>query len=259
MQKEASVASLWSPNGWNLIWRRRLFVWESGLVDELLLALRPIVLDSVEDGWGWRSEQGGEYSAKSAYGVVLNLMQDRTPIPIYRESAFKAIWKCLAPSKVSGFVWMVLHGRVPTRENLLRRNIIAATGDHCCVFCGNSVETVPHLFLYCNAILQIWERILAWLGLNFSLPHSIDSLLNYVSAAPGNKHQRKGLVMIWCAVIWTIWRYRNRVIFYNGTVDCVELLEEIKTVSWKWWLGRGNSAPCLLYEWLAEPVLCMKL
>jgi hypothetical protein len=39
LQKESSVANMWSPSdasGWNLSWRRRLFVWETVLLDELI-------------------------------------------------------------------------------------------------------------------------------------------------------------------------------------------------------------------------------
>jgi hypothetical protein len=102
-----------------------------------------------------------------------------------------------------------------------------------------------------------WERIFKWLGLQFSLPHNLLSLLNYVATVPGTKQWRRGLVMIWCAVIWTIWRHRNRIIFDNGVVYGVGLLEDIKVAAWKWWIGRGSSSPCLYYEWISEPMLCI--
>jgi hypothetical protein len=48
-----------------------------------------------------------------------------------------------------------------------------------------------------------------------------------------------------------------REFFYNGVVDGVALLYDVKVASWKWWIGSGKSSPCLFYEWVAEPVLCM--
>jgi hypothetical protein len=65
------------------------------------------------------------------------------------------------------------------------------------------------------------------------------------------------MIMIWCAVIWSVWRHRNRIIFYNGVVDGVGLVDDIKLVTWKWWLGRTKSSPCLYYEWIVEPGLCL--
>jgi hypothetical protein len=43
LQSDATVSSLWSPNSngnWNLVWRRRLFVWETVLLEDLMLVRR---------------------------------------------------------------------------------------------------------------------------------------------------------------------------------------------------------------------------
>jgi hypothetical protein len=92
---------------------------------------------------------------------------------------------------------------------------------------------------------------------NFTLPHSIISLMNFAAATLGSKQKRKGMMMIWIAVLWSIWRHRNKIIFDNGVKDAAGLLEEVKTMSWKWWNGRLATKPCLLYEWLAEPEICL--
>jgi hypothetical protein len=124
MEKEASVASLKNIKGevsWNLVWRRRLFEWEKILLQEMLALLNSISLSGVDDRWGWRPKKGEDYSVKSTYDLVSDLFITRENIPLDRQSTFKAIWKCQAPSKVSGFVWLVLHDRVLTRVNLCRR------------------------------------------------------------------------------------------------------------------------------------------
>jgi hypothetical protein len=260
LQHEASVASIWFPNeisNWNLVWRRRLFVWETVLLDELLLFLRAVTLSQEVDGWGWRPEQGGEYTVKSTYEVVSSLIIDRRFVTVDLEMAFKWIWKCLVPLKVSGLVWMVLHDRVPTRDNLFRRNIIMEIGECRCVFCGESIETVSHLFLYCRVIIQAWDQIFKWLGLPFMLPHNLISLLISIIESPGRKLLRQGLVLVWSAVIWKVWNHRNRKFFDNGDVNGAALVDDVKIASWKWWMGSGKSPPCLYYEWLKEPVLCM--
>jgi hypothetical protein len=63
--------------------------------------------------------------------------------------------------------------------------------------------------------------------------------------------------MIWNVVLLLIWRHRNRIIFDNGVKDVAGLLEDVKTVSWKWWNGILAMKPCLLYEWIAEPAICL--
>jgi hypothetical protein len=103
----------------------------------------------------------------------------------------------------------------------------------------------------------VWERIFSWIRLNFFLPHSCVSLLNLFAATPGNKKTRQGMIMIWCAAVWVLWNQRNQIIFSNGNSDILGAVEEIKLVSWKWWIGKSKSQPCLLYEWLQEPRLCL--
>jgi hypothetical protein len=65
---------------------------------------------------------------KSTYTLVFNLLTERRMVTLDQELAFKVIWKCPAPSKVSGLVWMVLHDKVPTRDNFVRRGIITENG-----------------------------------------------------------------------------------------------------------------------------------
>jgi hypothetical protein len=114
-----------------------------------------------------------------------------------------------------------------------------------------------HLFLYCPFALRVWDQICFWLRLDFNLPHSCISLLNFFAAAFVSKLIRQGLVLIWSSVIWALWRQRNRIIFENGNSDFNSVVDEIKIVSWKWWIGRLKSPTSLLYEWLQEPLLCM--
>jgi hypothetical protein len=44
--------------------------------------------------------------------------------------------------------------------------------------------------------------------------------------------------MIGCAVVWMIWKFRNLVVFENSRGSCLELVEGVKVVSWKWWTAR---------------------
>jgi hypothetical protein len=142
---------------------------------------------------------------------------------------------------------------------LIRRRVIQDDVQQRYVFCGICDETVPHLILYCDRILQVWKQVLDWLGLCFLLPQSITSLLNFMASTHGSKKKREGLVMIWNAVVWAVWRHRNNFIFDNGVIDLGSLVDNVKTVSWKWWLGRSKAAPCLLYEWKMEPMICLEL
>jgi hypothetical protein len=227
------------------------------LLDELIGVLNTVVLTDEEDRWIWKPDPNGGFSVKSTYEVVSIMLMGRREIDNQLASAFKSLWKCTAPSKVLGFSWLLLHSRLPTRDNLSRRHIISQEDSQLCVMCGVEAETPMHLFLYCKVALQVWEIVLNWTNLVFSLPQSVVSLLNFFAEFRGHKWRRQGLVLIWNAVNWTLWRQRNRIIFEEDTADITRLVDEIKVSSWRWWIARSKSTPCLLYEWEREPMLCM--
>jgi hypothetical protein len=76
-------------------------------------------------------------------------------------------------------------------------------------------------------------------------------------AVQGNKKMGQGMSLIWSSVIWALWRQINRIIFDNATTNLLGVVDEIKLTSWKWWIGKSNTPPCLLYEWLQESGLCI--
>jgi hypothetical protein len=260
-QKDASIAEVSNPlinnQRWRLVWRRRLFIWEQDLLTELLEIINqsdPLTDDA--DRWGWAPERGADFSVKSTYGLVYNLSIPVSAVVPLNVSIFSSIWKCPAPSKVSGFVWQLLHNRVPTKKNLAHRRILGLDGDESCAICGEEIETDMHLFLYCEIAQLVWLEIFSWLEVPFVLPHNLFSIFHSLKEA-GNLKIRQGMVMICHAVVWHLWKFRNAIVFDNGRGTVAELIEAIKVSSWKWWLARSPSAHCLFYEWRAEPGICL--
>jgi hypothetical protein len=260
-QKEASVEEVRNQTSvsgdWRLEWRRRFFEWEKLLFNDLLEIINTAIFSSEEeDRWVWMPEGGAVFTVKSAYRILSAFSVLDSAAGQWNMSVFNAIWKCPAPSKVSGFVWQLLHGRIPTRNNLVVRGILVANGDVACGLCGEALETELHLFLYCEIATLVWMEIFSWLDVPFYLPHNLFSILHFFMEV-GSKKGRKGMIMITAAVLWTLWRCRNAVLFDNGTGTVSELVEAVKVLSWKWWMSRRNPAPCMFYEWRAEPRLCM--
>ncbi|KAL2332317.1 hypothetical protein Fmac_019898 [Flemingia macrophylla] len=63
-----------------------------------------------------------------------------------------AIWKFHAPPIALCFLWRVCLAGLPTRENLLYRNIITSLQDVVCPFCSDYLETDLHLFSAVNTL-----------------------------------------------------------------------------------------------------------
>jgi hypothetical protein len=233
-----------------------LFVWEEGVLEELKGVLVAARISEEGDKWCWNIEKDAVFSVKSAYDFVSNLQYSTAVETQWHSKIFQSIWKCPSPSKVSSFVWQLLHDRIPTKFNLVVRQVIGEGDDSLCPLCGLESETAEHLFLYCNFAMQMWREIFSWLNIPFVLPHTVFSILNCL-LCEGDPRAAKGRLMIGCAALWFLWNFRNQVLFDNGNGLPSELVEKVKVGSWKWWLARSKKSHCLYYEWRSEPGLCL--
>jgi hypothetical protein len=50
--------------------------------------------------------------------------------------------------------------------------------------------------------------------------------------------------------------FPSRVIFRSVRREPLELVEEVKVLSWKWSADRLKISPCLYYEWVWDPDIC---
>jgi hypothetical protein len=142
-----SEVGYWENGVWNwrLTWRRNFFVWEEAFVEELLALLNLAIITNTEDNWLWIPRGAEGFSVKSTYVFLdhtLNTYQQPSSLLSF---AFKFIWKCGVPSKVSAFAWQLLLDRLPTRENLRRRGVVSMKGSSC-LLCLTVIESATHYF-----------------------------------------------------------------------------------------------------------------
>ena len=82
-------------------------------------------------------------------------------------ACYKPIWKSKAPPRCKFFMWLAVHRRCLTADNLERRNWPA---NGVCPLCLSEPETCTHLFVHCNFTKQVWTRFKAWTGADFQIP-----------------------------------------------------------------------------------------
>lgn len=70
------------------------------------------------DRWVWKKDHTGIYSVQSAYSWI------RSSDFIGVEDFNKMLWSCGAPLKVKAFIWKLAQDRIPTTQNLARRNVV---------------------------------------------------------------------------------------------------------------------------------------
>jgi hypothetical protein len=243
---------------WNWSWRRRLFLWEEERVSQLVAYLGDFRPSSNEDSWRWKLDPEGCFSVKSAFESLANEIVPGPNLATFEAKIFGEIWDSPAPPKVIAFSWQLLYDRVPTKENLLLRGVIPHSSGDSCIWCGDVRESSSHLFLHCRVAMLVWYEVFKWLGVVIVVPPNLFHLYDCLSCAAKNKKARNGFRLVWHSVIWSIWRARNTYIFNNVVMEPLELVEEIKVLSWRWSVDRLKITPCLYYEWSWDPGICFQ-
>jgi hypothetical protein len=206
------------------------------------------------DRWRWIPDQRGIFSVKSCYSMLLEQRQvddgdsDRLKV-------MKKLWRNDAPSKVLIFAWRLLLDRLPTRQALHRRGILANPNDLKCAFCTHHLEEVSHLFFHCPFIKGVWEAVSNWIGK--SIPSDIAGSDHFIRFGKLFQHQNKGRLkhLIWLTTTWCIWNLRNQVIFNRASPDATTLFDDIQFYSWLWFSRRLTPDSCIIFStWSRDPM-----
>lgn len=191
------------------------------------------------------------YSVKTAYQ---HLTTDAVGVD---SNTFKLLWDKNIPLKVGAFCWRVILDRIPTYLNLIKRGITPASGSLLCCFCSNSIEIVEHLFISCRFSYGIWMNVYNWIGLEAALAGTVSELLL----------QHLGLILgresghcwrkLWFSTIWSIWLLRNEVIFKQGSLDLVKVINLIKMRAWFWNKSLSKRNSFSYTDWCINPLVCL--
>jgi len=111
--------------------------------------------NSREDNIIWRWTKDGEYTSKSAYHIQFE--------GTYSKLRITPIWRAKAEPKCRFFAWTLLHKKILTTNNLIKRNW---PNDPTCKLCGVESETPTHLCKDCIFSKQVWALVKIWFGLS---------------------------------------------------------------------------------------------
>ncbi|XP_058775951.1 uncharacterized protein LOC131650247 [Vicia villosa] len=109
-------------------------------------------------------------------------------------------------------LWLILKGRLPTKERLERFGFI---NDVTCCFCDQT-ETLDHLFFACRWTYRIWKEMLEWNGYARNIrqwPQEQTWLIQEM----GKKGWRREILKVTLAeTVYQIWLSRNEAAFNNS-------------------------------------------
>jgi hypothetical protein len=96
-----------------------------------------------------------------------------------------------------------------------------------------------------------------WLGWNVLVPPDLRHIFEKFNVGRSNGKRLKGLLAVWHAVVWSIWKARNDLIFNDKVPVLEDVFQGIILHSWKWLCAKKKGVGCSFYEWTTCPMDCI--
>ncbi|KHM99058.1 hypothetical protein glysoja_024358, partial [Glycine soja] len=196
----------------------------------------------VKDIIVWKAESNGVYSTKSAYSLMLKSNDSGSQAGIS-----KLIWNLNIPPRAAIFMWRLLKDRLPTKRNLLRRNVDIQ--DAVCPLCGQGQEDVGHLFFNCERTTKLWWESMGWIKAVGPLSASpLNHFAQFCDGFGANINQSRWRAW-WVALTSTIWQHRNLLIFQEKPFDPYKVMDEALYLLWSWLKSKEKGFDISFNHW----------
>lgn len=205
---------------------------------------------------GWLKDASLIFSVRSAY-YFLHRSAPSPPLDAFSMQIFARFWRSKVSSMVLAFSWRLMLDRLPTREQLLHRNIIFEKFGSSCVFCFAHLETANHLFFSCSRVYGVWLAVYQQLGVSCVLHNEVVPHYVQHGALFRGKRLKKIKFLIWHVVTWSIWLLRNTIIFRGGVFDFCGPMDLIKVRSWNVLEMAVEKNICSFSDWCISPISCL--
>ncbi|XP_013633133.1 PREDICTED: uncharacterized protein LOC106338781 [Brassica oleracea var. oleracea] len=162
----------------------------------------------VRDRWNIRPARSDRQVQIQAFlsSVTLSQLPDE-----YEWTIEGAIWNSGGVPRHSFHAWLVTLNRLPTRDRLLSWGLaVPAT----CLLCNQGDESRDHLFFSCSFSYELWIHHARRTETTPSTGWN-DSL-NRMQSLPGPPWRKKLQLIVWQAVIYSIWQERNARLHRNN-------------------------------------------
>ncbi|KAJ0455678.1 putative reverse transcriptase zinc-binding domain-containing protein [Helianthus annuus] len=197
------------------------------------------------DEWTWTIDNSGLFSVKATKNWLQKEAEDNT--------GFALEWCKWIPAKVNIFVWRAELDRIATTSALERRNIMVPNKN--CVFCDDFIETTEHLFSGCIFSSGVWLAIASWCGVPNLFAFSIRDVVTMHNLVGFKGIKKVAFHGVMYVAVWSIWRARNQCIFSDKKLKVMEVIAEIKSLSFLWFRSRYNKGSIDWNSWCKFDVM----
>ncbi|XP_076942244.1 uncharacterized protein LOC143612057 [Bidens hawaiensis] len=156
-------------------------------------------------------------------------------------------WNNFVPKKVGILTWRAEMERIPVLVGLAKRNI--AVESVWCPVCGEAEETAEHLMVSCAFAQAIWHGITSWCKVPTFFAFSTRDILELHKYYRMSKQSGKLFHVVCLTTMWCIWKTRNEVVFERKAVNVINVLGEIKALSFLWARNRSRRSNITWERW----------
>ncbi|GKD80216.1 RNA-directed DNA polymerase, eukaryota, reverse transcriptase zinc-binding domain protein, partial [Tanacetum coccineum] len=156
--------------------------------------------DNRDDSWSWSRDVSGIFKVKPLATHVQNSLISDCVLGEHHK------WNSLVSRKINICVWRASLNRLPSRLNLISRRVSLPSPR--CPFCDVENEEIEHCLIKCPTVVPVWS----WWGLATPtyFPSFYIALGNVGSPSCAKTH--KVLQWVFLCAIWSIWKWRNKVV-----------------------------------------------
>jgi hypothetical protein len=179
-----------------------------------------------EDKLIWNDSLHGEYSVKSGYNMLLDVIGKG--LNYNCQERWNNIWKIKAPPKAKHLLWRICRGCVPTRTCLRDRCVPCSLT---CPICEQHDENEWHIFFSCHdSLLALQTAGLDNLITNrVQRCHTAAELVFSICAE--ENHDTAGCFAL---ILWVVWRNRNDKV-WNDVKESGRSLGIAVLQQWQQW------------------------
>jgi ribonuclease HI len=173
-----------------------------------------IPYDGPNDQLLWIHTDSGDLQLKDAYCFKFQQFQE---LPWA-----KLIWSSDIPPSKSLLVWRLMHDKVPTDEQLIRRGCYMPS---MCSLCFKQAESTFHLFFDCSFAIALWS----WLAncLNISLQFTSMEDMWKIPELQWSPQAKITIIAAIINLLNSIWNMRNQARFDNKKANVSAAISSI--------------------------------
>ncbi|GJT09379.1 RNA-directed DNA polymerase, eukaryota [Tanacetum coccineum] len=181
---------------------------ESAQLSRISDLLDTVVLSNMGDRRFWDLNGDGCFRVKDVRRLLDDMLLPKSDVP--------SRWVKQIPIKVNVLAWKISMDRLPTRVNLHRRGVQVSPIS--CPICCEALENLDHLLFCCDLAKDIARSICNWWGLVWNPVDSYRSWLSWFNLVQLQSSSKQVLEGVFYTSWWSIWSYRNHLLFSDSNL-----------------------------------------